>query len=40
VAPQRCVDSRNNGVQFLSAELRVNGEVQRGCATFGGARNQ
>lgn len=40
VAPQRCVDGHNQGVQFLSAELRVNDQVQRGCATFGGARSQ
>mgnify|MGYP006207232515 CR=1 FL=1 len=26
-------------VQHMSAELRVNGQVQRGCAYFGGARN-
>ncbi|EJL04561.1 MULTISPECIES: COG3650 family protein [Pseudomonas] len=39
VAPQRCVDSVTGSVQHMSAELRVNGQVQRGCAYFGGARN-
>ena len=39
VAPQRCTDSVNGSVQHLSAELRVNGQVQRGCGYFGGARN-
>jgi putative lipoprotein len=40
LAPQRCVDSMSGTVQHLSAELRINGEVQRGCASFGGARNR
>ena len=39
VAPQRCVDPTRPSVQFMSAELRVNGQVQRGCAYFGGARS-
>ena len=39
VASQRCVDSVTGSVQHMSAELRVNGQVQRGCAYFGGARN-
>lgn len=39
VAPQRCTDSMSGTVQHLSAELRLNGEVMRGCAYFGGARN-
>lgn len=39
VAPQRCVDPVNGSVQHLTAELRVNGRVQRGCAYFGGMRN-
>jgi len=39
VAPQRCVDSTSGSVQHMTAELRVNGVVQRGCAYFGGARN-
>lgn len=39
VAPQRCTDSVNGSVQHLGAELRVNGQVQRGCGYFGGARN-
>ncbi|WP_372867888.1 COG3650 family protein, partial [Pseudomonas sp.] len=37
-APQRCVDSMSGAVQHLSAELRLNGQVMRGCAYFGGAR--
>jgi len=39
VAPQRCVDSVTGSVQHMSAEIRVNGQIQRGCAYFGGARN-
>lgn len=39
VAPLRCVDSMSGTVQHLSAELRLNGKVLRGCASFGGARN-
>ncbi len=39
VAPQSCVDSTTGSVRHLSAELRVNGQVQRGCGYFGGARN-
>lgn len=39
VTPARCVDSASGSVQHMSAELRVNGQVQRGCAYFGGARN-
>ncbi|WP_313517594.1 hypothetical protein [Pseudomonas sp.] len=40
IAPQRCVDGKTGAVQSLSAELRVDGQVQRGCAYFGGARTQ
>ncbi|MCY1400089.1 hypothetical protein D3C76_439150 [compost metagenome] len=40
VAPQRCVDSVTGAVQHLSAELRVNGQTQRGCAYYGGSRNE
>lgn len=39
VAPQRCVDPLSGAVQHLSAELRLDGQVQRGCAYYGGARN-
>ncbi|KGF66388.1 MULTISPECIES: COG3650 family protein [Pseudomonas] len=39
VAPLRCVDPSNGSVQHLTAELRVNGQVQRGCAYFGAMRN-
>lgn len=39
VAPQRCVDPRQPSVQFMSAELRINGQVQRGCAYFGASRS-
>jgi putative lipoprotein len=38
-APQRCVDNLTGSVQHMSAELRVNGQVQRGCASFGGSRD-
>lgn len=46
VAPQRCVDSMSGTLQHLSAELRISGEtqqtppVQRGCAYYGGSRDQ
>jgi len=39
VTPARCIDSVSDSVQHMSAELRVNGQVQRGCAYFGGARD-
>jgi len=38
VVPQRCVDSMSGAVRHLSAELRLDGEVRRGCAYFGGSR--
>ena len=40
LAPQRCVDSASGAVSFLSAELRSNGKVERGCGYFGGSRTQ
>ncbi|MGS0544484.1 hypothetical protein HXW87_10235 [Pseudomonas sp. Y5-11] len=39
VAPQRCVDSSTDSVQHMSAELRIDGKVERGCGYFGGSRN-
>jgi len=39
VAPQRCVDSADGSVQHLSAELRINSQVMRGCGYYGGMRN-
>ncbi|MGF6555288.1 putative lipoprotein [Pseudomonas sp. S30_BP2TU TE3576] len=39
VAPQRCVDSGTGSIQHMSAELRINGQVQRGCGYFGGSRD-
>ena len=39
VAPQRCVDSKTGSVQHMSAELRIDGKVQRGCGYFGGSRD-
>jgi putative lipoprotein len=39
VAPQRCIDSNTGSVQHMSAELRIDGQVQRGCGYFGGSRN-
>lgn len=39
VAPQRCQDSMSGSVQHLSAELRLNGQVMRGCAYYGGAQS-
>ncbi|WP_439859196.1 COG3650 family protein [Pseudomonas sp. MBLB4136] len=39
VAPQRCADPKSGAVQHLSAELRLNDEVLRGCGYYGGARS-
>jgi putative lipoprotein len=39
VAPQRCVDPATGTVSSLTAEFRFNNDVQRGCAWFGGARD-
>ncbi|TBU72500.1 hypothetical protein DNK06_20135 [Pseudomonas daroniae] len=39
IAPQRCVNDMSGAVQHLSAELRLNDQLMRGCAAFGGARN-
>ncbi|CAM3322450.1 hypothetical protein BZK31_18265 [Pseudomonas floridensis] len=39
VAPQRCIDSVNGSVQHLTAELRLNGQAQRGCGYYGGSRD-
>lgn len=39
IAPQHCSDSMSGAAQHLSAELRLDGQVMRGCAYFGGARN-
>ncbi|WP_417660210.1 COG3650 family protein [Pseudomonas sp.] len=38
VTPQHCVDSMSGAVSHLSAELRINGQVMRGCGYFGGAQ--
>ncbi len=38
VAPQRCVDSASGTVSHLSAQLRLDDQVLRGCAYHGGAR--
>ncbi len=40
IAPQRCTDSMSGAMQHLSAELRLDGQILRGCASFGGARNR
>ncbi len=39
VAPQRCVDSASGTVSHLSAELRLDGQTLRGCAYYGGGRD-
>ena len=39
VAPQRCIDSSTGSIQHMSAELRIDGQVQRGCGYFGGSRD-
>ena len=38
VAPQRCQDSATGAVTHLTAELRLDGQTLRGCAYYGGAR--
>lgn len=40
VAPQRCVDEMSGALRHLSAELRLDGQVLRGCAALGGARQR
>lgn len=40
VAPQRCVDSATGTVTHLTAELRLDDQTLRGCAYYGGARNE
>ncbi|WP_061243087.1 COG3650 family protein [Ectopseudomonas composti] len=39
VAPQRCIDDMSGTVNHLTAELRLDGQVLRGCAYFGSMRN-
>ena len=39
IAPQRCVDISTGTVSHLTAELRLDGKLLRGCGYFGGARN-
>jgi len=40
VTPKRCQDSASGAVTHLSAQLRLDdGKVLRGCAYYGGARN-
>ena len=33
------VDASTGSIQHMSAELRIDGQVQRGCGYFGGSRN-
>lgn len=40
VAPQRCVDSASGAISHLTAELRIDDQTLRGCAYYGGARNE
>ena len=40
VAPQRCVDSMSGSIQHLRAELRLNGQILKGCGAYGGARQE
>lgn len=39
VAPQRCVDTATGTISHLTAELRLDDQTLRGCAYYGGARN-
>ena len=38
LSPQRCVDSMSGAVSHLTAQLRINGQVLKGCASYGGLR--
>ncbi len=40
VAPQRCIDDASGAISHLTAELRLDGQTLRGCAYYGGARNE
>lgn len=40
LAPERCTDSMSGNVQHLAAELRLDGQILQGCASFGGARER
>lgn len=39
VAPQRCIDTATGAVSHLTAELRLDDQILRGCAYYGGARS-
>lgn len=39
ISPRRCNDDMSGAVNHLSAELRLDGQVMRGCAHYGGSRN-
>ncbi|MBK3868046.1 hypothetical protein GFL09_10160 [Pseudomonas stutzeri] len=39
VAPQRCIDSASGTVSHLTAELRLGSQTLRGCAYYGGGRD-
>ncbi len=38
-APQHCVDAMSGALHHLSTELRLDGQVLRGCGYYGGARS-
>lgn len=38
--PQQCTDSMTGSIQHLTAELNLNGEVLRGCASYGAMRGE
>lgn len=40
LTPEHCADDMSGTIHHLAAELRLNGTVLRGCASYGGARNQ
>ena len=40
IAKQRCVDNMSGAISNMTAELRLDGEVLRGCAYLGGARDK
>ncbi len=38
--PKQCTDSMTGSIQHLTAELNLNGEVLRGCASYGAMRGE
>ena len=39
LTPQRCVDNMSGALRHLRAEVRLDGQLLTGCASYGGARS-